>query len=72
MTTTVTITAHNNPCRVTVMDRLPNMGKDEAGFEYPTSNGIVNGYTKTLRDGEAHETHVTDSRTVIVEELPRG
>lgn len=66
MTTSVKITAHNHPCRVTVMDRYSRQGAEGD----PPEN-IVSGYTVHLKDGAVHETHVTDTRTVIVEELPR-
>lgn len=71
MTTTVRIVAHNNPCRVTVLDRYVKQG-DSLSDPRLHDEGVVSGYTTTLRDGEAHETQVTDMRTVIVEELPRG
>lgn len=68
MTTSVKITAHNNPCRVTVMDRI---GESLAHAGAPEEGG-VSGYTVLLRDGASHETHVTNTRTVMVEELPRA
>ena len=68
MTTSVKIIAHNNPWRVTVMDRTGVVCTHPGAPE----EGNVNGYTVILKDGQSHDTHVTDTRTVLVEELSRA
>ena len=62
MTTTVRVTAHNYPCRVTVRDTCRVEGPSNVTETVTTRNHVI-------LDGVTFESHVTDTRSIHVAEF---
>ena len=72
MTTTVKVTAHNFPTKVTISSNVSHE-REYTGSDMSTRvrHGTWNTTEITLKDGQSWEGVVTDTQSIRVEELPR-